>query len=248
MTIAKSRIEFVGLTDAGRRRPYNEDSFGIDAALGLLLAADGMGGHEAGEVASKMAVENISEFIGRLNGGADPRSATAATAIGNAVSAACRRINDKNKENGCRDGTGMGTTIVGLWLLEDEKKAVVFHVGDSRVYRFRDNKLIQVTRDHTAYEQWMDEGGWGDPPKRNVIARALGPWPDAKVDTRIEELISGDVYLLCSDGLSNMVGDRYMESTLCSRSDLRSAAGELIKMANENGGKDNITVILARYN
>ncbi|OHC78444.1 MAG: hypothetical protein A3G18_08925 [Rhodospirillales bacterium RIFCSPLOWO2_12_FULL_58_28] len=247
MTALTSRIEFVGLTDSGRKRPYNEDSFGMDAASGLLLVADGMGGHDAGEVASKMAVDNISEFLSRFNGGDGSRSATAATAIGSAVSAACRKINDENKKNDCRDGTGMGTTIVGLWLLEDEKKAAVFHVGDSRVYRLRDHKLTQLTRDHTAYEQWMDEGGWGDPPKRNVIARALGPWPDAKADTRIEELLGGDVYLLCSDGLCNMVGDRYIELILCSQPDLRSAASDLVTMANENGGKDNITVILARY-
>lgn len=266
------QFDVAGLSDVGRKRRLNEDSFGIDRELGLLVVADGMGGHDKGEVASGLAVATITDFLYEY----DPDSAfdgdDAANASDETVSRAARdlelaaghrhqiravhaavkmantRIFDENRAQGYNEGAGMGTTVVGLWLLDPDDHAAIFHVGDSRLYRFRDGRLSPITRDHTLYQDWLDNGGAGEPPRRNIILRALGPWPEVEVEVQVHPVMAGDIFVICSDGMSGMVTDEEMEKALrgSAGGDLDAACRHLIEMANEAGGNDNITVILAR--
>jgi serine/threonine protein phosphatase PrpC len=154
-----------------------------------------------------------------------------------------------NRERGLPEGRGMGTTIVGLWLADGLSKGVVFHVGDSRLYRFRDGRLDQITRDHSLYQAWVDSGRSGDPPNRNIIMRALGIVDDVEADISVQEMLAGDIYLLCSDGLNGMVPDDTIIDILAEieLTGLEPAWRQLIQEANDHGGKDNVTVILARF-
>jgi protein phosphatase len=157
-----------------------------------------------------------------------------------------RKINEMNRARNFPEGSGMGTTIVGLWRLENDQQAIIFHVGDSRVYRYRSGRLVQLTRDHTLYQEWLDDGGHGVPPNRNIITRAIGPSPEVEVDASVQYLVKGDVFLLCSDGLTGMMDDDVIEQTLRSHSDLAAICEALVRLANDGGGTDNITVTLAR--
>jgi protein phosphatase len=271
-------FEAAGLTDTGRRRADNEDSFLIDEGLELFLVADGMGGHATGKVASQTAIEAIVDFIyeydpelfaasalpeGAANrspadrGGAPANSAADDTTLVEeqpvafgvtqaAIVNPNRKINQINPERQFPDGSGMGTTMVGLWLLQPNSKALVFHVGDSRVYRFRHGRLTQLTRDHTLYQEWLDSGGQGVAPKQNIITRAIGPLPDVEPEMSVQSLVSGDIYVLCTDGLTGMVEDGIIEEMLQNNSDLQAACELLVRLVNERGGTDNITVTLAR--
>lgn len=167
--------------------------------------------------------------------------------IQTALASSNRKINELNRAHNLPEGRGMGTTIVGLWLLENDQRAILFHVGDSRVYRYRGGRLVQLTRDHTLYQEWLDDGGHGVPPKRNIITRAIGPSPAAEADVSVQNLMKGDVFLLCSDGLTGMVDDAVIEQTLRSNSDLAATCEALVRLANDGGGTDNITVTLARW-
>jgi protein phosphatase len=143
----------------------------------------------------------------------------------------------------------MGTTVVGMWLPGGLSDAVVFHVGDSRLYRFRAGRLDQVTRDHSLYQAWVDAGRSGEPPNRNIIMRALGIVEDVEADISIQSIQAGDIYLLCSDGLNGMVPDDTIIDILAEieQTGLEPAWRQLIQEANDHGGKDNVTVILARF-
>jgi protein phosphatase len=143
----------------------------------------------------------------------------------------------------------MGTTLVGLWLPGLKDLAVLFHIGDSRLYRLRDGQFSPLTRDHSLYQAWLDNGGVGEPPNRNVILRALGIWPDPEAEVQMVQTRPGDLYLLCTDGLNGMIDDDEIATILTSRlpaSDLDDLCRQLIQRANERGGRDNITVVLAQ--
>jgi protein phosphatase len=273
------RFEAAGLTDTGRRRADNEDSLLIDEDMGLLLVADGMGGHATGKLASQTAIEAILDFLyeydpelfaasalpGAAPGPADgnPTNQASATAdnddttvveeapvafgvIQAAITISNRKINQMNRAQQFPDGSGMGTTIVGLWLLPPGTKVLAFHVGDSRIYRFRGGRLMQITRDHTLYQEWLASGGQGVAPRQNIITRAIGPLPDVEPEMSVQSLRTDDIYLLCSDGLTGMVDDKVIEQMLSDQSDLQGLCEALIQLANERGGTDNITVTLAR--
>ncbi|GEO35872.1 hypothetical protein SAE02_00200 [Skermanella aerolata] len=143
----------------------------------------------------------------------------------------------------------MGTTLVGLWLPHGLSQAVVFHVGDSRLYRFRKGRLDQVTHDHSLYQAWVDAGRSGDPPNRNIIMRALGIVDDVEADFSVQPIQADDIYLLCSDGLNGMVPDDTIIDILADigETSLDAAWRQLIQEANDHGGKDNVTVVLARF-
>ncbi|MCK5295388.1 MAG: serine/threonine-protein phosphatase [Alphaproteobacteria bacterium] len=263
-----------GQTDVGRKRDHNEDAFCIENELGLLVVADGMGGHAAGEVASGIAVETVPDFIyecdpelfkapdsieveglAKIDTDAtmaeeiDSDAVLSAKIVAAAVINANKRINDENLVRGMKEGHGMGTTIVGMWLLEDTSKAAVFHVGDSRLYRLRGNKLIQITKDHSLYQEWLNRGAEGEPPKSNIILRALGPYDEVEPEVSIQELKSGDVFMICSDGLTDLVNDEDIAEVLkeLDSNTLDDGCSKLIDMANEKGGKDNITVVMTCY-
>lgn len=269
------RIMVAGLTDVGRRRSENQDRFGIRDDLGLILVADGMGGHGGGAMASAMAVEEIFRFVesnvprqesteaadrGEERSGAPmaegvglgprrgwpPAVTTVPAVVQAAVERASQAINEVNRARQLADGIGMGTTLVGIWILEHANRCAVFCVGDSRLYRLRQGALAQLTRDHTAYQTWIDDGRPGSAPRKNVITRALGPKPHAQADIGIEELMKDDVFLLCSDGLTGMVDDELIKETLRAHADPESACRRLVALANEKGGADNVTAVVAR--
>ena len=223
-------------TDPGRKRRINEDSFVI--APPLFAVADGMGGAQAGEVASALAAGALEES--GANGGGERR-------VAELIQEANRRVHERATTDAAT--AGMGTTITAA-LVEPDGRVVFGHVGDSRAYLLRDDTLEQLTNDHTLVAELVRRGELSPGeaevhPQRSVITRALGTDPDVDVDTFAVEAQAGDVYLICSDGLSSMVDGEDIEQILRqNRSDLVSAARALIQAANRGGGEDNITAVL----
>jgi len=166
-----------------------------------------------------------------------------------AVRHANETVYSLNKEKVPKSGRNMGTTIVGIWFYSGLEFAVIFNVGDSRLYRFRGGKMIQLTVDHSLYEKWKTEGMKGPAPKKNIITRAVGPMQSVDPDVNAQRAIPGDLFLICSDGLTGMIDDPTIEEVL-SQTDpknLEKYARELIDLANQNGGKDNVSAILVAY-
>jgi protein phosphatase len=255
MAILSSALEFASATDPGRVRSHNEDSIGLDPEVGLAVLADGMGGYNAGEVASGIAVAVVSAEIKRaLNGCSlhtvDPETgATGAERIAREHSAkANTSIFEAARSQ--PQYSGMGTTLVVALFFDN--RVCVAHVGDSRLYRLRGDKFEQITRDHSLLQEQIDSGmitreAAKLSQNKNLVTRALGI--DAEVDTEVHvyETQPGDTYLLCSDGLSDMVEDEDMQLTLTSlQANLQLAADQLVQQANDNGGRDNISVILIK--
>ncbi|HYH19085.1 MAG TPA: protein phosphatase 2C domain-containing protein [Azospirillum sp.] len=257
-----------GLTDVGRMRARNEDSFGIEPDLGLAVVCDGMGGHAGGDIASRTATEAIVDFLAEFvpaNGGAaipadldltlagggaiDTAVQNAVATVRSAVQVANRRLAVLNTERGYPDGRGMGTTVVGTWRLDGSDKLVAFHAGDSRLYRLRGGELTQLTRDHSLYQVWLDQGSRGPAPQRNIIVRALGTMQDVEPDVSVHGVRADDIYMLCSDGLTGMLPDPAIAAILrdTGRGDLDTTCRHLVSLANERGGHDNITVVLSRF-
>ncbi|HSO98884.1 MAG TPA: Stp1/IreP family PP2C-type Ser/Thr phosphatase [Solirubrobacteraceae bacterium] len=229
--------EAVVRTDTGRQRRGNEDS--SFARAPLFVVADGMGGAQAGEVASQLAVEVFGEGL-PPEGSAEERLATR-------VREANRRIHRLSRSES--EHAGMGTTLTAA-LLEDAVLAVA-HVGDSRAYMFRGGSLQRLTRDHSLVGELVEQGKLTEEqaeehPQRSIITRALGPEPDVQVDTWSYPVQAGDILLLCSDGLTSMIGEDAITRILTGAPDLRRAADRLIDEANEAGGRDNITAVLFR--
>ena len=230
--------ERAGLSDPGRRRRRNEDSFVVEPPL--FVVADGMGGAQAGEVASRLAASAFREF----HEADDLEASERVTAI---VQEANRRIYDRAAED--RSVSGMGTTVTAA--LVEEGRITIGHVGDSRAYRFRGGELEQLTDDHSLVADLV-RGGRLSPeeadthPQRSVITRALGTDPQVDVDTTTVDAEPGDVFLLCSDGLTSMVSDEEILRIVSVTDSLDAAAAELVKAANRSGGEDNITVVLFR--
>lgn len=248
-----SRMDVAGVTDVGRKRRHNEDSLLAAPDLGLIVVADGMGGHDKGEVASRLAVESLVAHMLKhapaIDVDGNDRLRRQLDLLRDAVNAANRRVFDENAAQGYPEGAGMGTTIVGMYLLHPADHVGIFHVGDSRLYRYRDGALEQLTRDHTLYQDWLDSGQAGTAPRRNVILRALGPWPQLEIDVALDRVLGGDIYLACSDGLTGMVDAEAITQVMreaAGGGDLAEACGRLVRLANESGGDDNITVVMAR--
>ena len=248
------RIEIVGLTDVGRARDHNEDFIAWEKGLGLLLLADGMGGHNAGEVASKMAVESIAQEIkgssGLLKEGAQSMDEDAVCLSMGAISNANQSIFSEAATQ--PQYAGMGTTLV--MALFHEATITIAHVGDSRLYRLRKGVLEQLTVDHSLYQE-MIQGGYMSAEEaekklnKNMITRALGINIDVDIDVQQQTVETDDIILLCSDGLTDLVSDLEIQLTLAnSKSDIKMAAEKLVAKANDKGGIDNISIIIARVN
>lgn len=240
-------LEMASATDRGRIRSQNEDSLIADAELGYAVLADGMGGYNAGEVASRIAVATVESEVRKM-GVAAMTAPGIERAVAAHVVAANRAIYEAARRNAAY--AGMGTTLVmALWRVDG---MVTAHVGDSRLYRLRDGALEQVTRDHSFLQEQIDQGLIAPElaryaPSRNLLTRALGIDPRVDVEVHTHRTQPGDLYLLCSDGLSDMLDDRAMTATLTQGSQqLDRLAEALVRQANENGGRDNISVILAR--
>jgi protein phosphatase len=223
-------------TDTGRQRQANEDS--LLARSPLFVVADGMGGAQAGEVASLTAVQ---AFEGGLPGGSHEDALQAS------ISSANRTIHDRAHSDPSL--AGMGTTITAAAVDSERELVVIGHVGDSRAYRLRDGILQRLTRDHSLVEEMRRRGQITeeqaeDHPQRSIITRALGPEPEVEVDIQSVPSEPGDVFLLCSDGLTTMVGDERIRDLIVSSPSLDVATRSLIEEANRAGGRDNITVVL----
>jgi len=241
------KTQVFGLTDVGRRRESNQDALLVAPERGLYAVADGMGGHAAGEVASHIAIEALSEVlrdVAFLTDHTDPK--TAGTRLQVAFVEGNQRICDSVVTRG--EWRGMGTTIVALVTLED--RAVIGHVGDSRAYLLRDGTLRRLTDDHSWVSEQVRMGLMTDEeahrhPMRNIVTRALGNRPALDVDINEAEAVPADVFLLCSDGLNSMLTDREISETLhANRQDPEVACQKLVEAANAKGGEDNITVIV----
>ncbi len=224
-------------TDTGRQRRANEDS--LLARAPLFVVADGMGGAQAGEVASRIAVDMFEEGLGDT---VDPESALAAQA--GAANARIHELSHSNAEH-----AGMGTTLTAVYVAPEQ--VAIAHVGDSRAYRMRAGELLRLTDDHSLVDELMRQGKITpeeaiDHPQRSVITRALGPEPSVEVDTRSYAARAGDVYLLCSDGLTTMLAEERVAELMRSHVRLHDAGEALVAAANEAGGRDNITVVLFR--
>lgn len=229
-----TNVTLYARSDVGLVRTNNEDSFLTDPRRGLAIVADGMGGHAAGEIASRLTVERISELVKAPDSfwpfGKAQREQT------NLIES-IRQANIKVRETAALDGTltGMGTTVVVLWVRG--RRAHVAHVGDSRIYRYRRGGLVQLTRDHS----WPSEDG----SMRNVLMRAVGAEDKVEIDHRLLDVAAGDIFLLCSDGLTRPVGDEGIANTLRDYKDGEKASDRLIELAKQNGAPDNVTVVLA---
>jgi serine/threonine protein phosphatase PrpC len=246
------RFKACGLSDVGLTRLHNEDYFEIDPQHKLYVVADGMGGHSYGEIAAQMAVRAIHEFIHRAN----DRDTTWPMKMddrlerhSNILRMAVRKAHDTVMTAISKDGSlhGMGTTVVGLLL--SGATAAVAHVGDSRAYRLRNGRLDQLTQDHTWVHEQVIAGLLSKEqarshPLKNVVTRALGGESEVVVDVREVKVQPGDLYLLCSDGLTGMLSDADLRERLGSGRSLHEICRGLVNDANARGGLDNVTVVL----
>lgn len=250
------RTVAAGISDVGLQREHNEDSFAILSEQELYVVADGMGGHRAGDVASRMATDTIVEFF-RSTATEDvtwpfhfdARLSEEENRLLTGVRLANRQIVELSTRS--REHHGMGTTVVGCLFSPPKGKMYIGHVGDSRAYRVRDGVIQQMTRDHSLVNDYLlampelTEEQRSELPK-NVITRALGMQEQVTVDLQADDSRPGDVYVLCSDGLSGMVDDEEMLRIVLETKDLHEACQKLISAANEHGGEDNITAVVVR--
>ncbi|MCP3869687.1 MAG: serine/threonine-protein phosphatase [Gammaproteobacteria bacterium] len=234
-------IDIASRTDKGLLRDNNEDALASFPEHGLVVLADGMGGYASGEVASHLAVETVGTMLLL-----DSRGATLRAAVEAANTAILQAI-DKRP-----DYEGMGTTLV-VATFQDQRVRYA-HVGDSRIYRLRGGRLEQLTRDHSIIQELVDQGFFESIDearsagvKNNIVTRGLGITHEIEVETGVSEVHSGDLYLLCSDGLSDMVADQVLEETLCDGGrDLSETCDRLLDLAIGMGGRDNISLVLVR--
>ena len=251
------KIRYAAKTDVGMKRTHNEDYFSLIEDEQLFIVADGMGGHASGEVASKMAADAVSEFYQRTK----DEDATwpykmdrQLSYIENRLVCGIKLANYRIFEAAGRDlrYKGMGTTIVAALI--NGEKIYIAHVGDSRAYRLRNGSIHQITRDHSLLEDYKDakpdmtDEEQRNFPHKNVITRALGMRDSVQVDIKHEMIQDGDVFLLCSDGLSGMVEDPAILQIVQTSADLERAVAELVDQANRAGGTDNITALLLQCN
>lgn len=234
----------IGKTDPGMVRDNNEDSIITRPDLGLAVLADGMGGHQAGEVASAMAIDLVNQFFenaaqrsGKLN---------YSEIVSDSIMLANSAIFELSKNK--PDCAGMGSTVVVTFF--DGDKVYVGHVGDSRLYRFRDGDLQQVTEDHSLVQELVSRGLLSkeeaiESTNKNLVTRALGIDESVEIDVAEEDWKPGDIYLLCSDGLNDVLRDEEISNIVASSKDnLEQALDTLIKTVNEKGGPDNVSIIL----
>ena len=244
--------EIVCLSDTGKVRGGNEDAVAAEPALGLAILADGMGGYAAGEVASRMAVDEVrSELTSALPHLLLKSGAELGQSIVEDLRFAANRANESIVKLAGResDYEGMGSTLVIAVLSAD--RIHIGHLGDSRAYRFADGRIQQLTRDHCWIDEQIEAGNLpaeaiADPRYKNIVTRALGIEDEVDLEVHEHPAAHGDIFLLCSDGLTDMVTDAEMESILAVNESLTGRAQRLVDTANGNGGKDNISVILMR--
>jgi PPM family protein phosphatase len=251
----KGKLAHVEVSDVGKVRDHNEDAIGTQPDIGLWVLADGMGGYNAGEVASGIAVKTILEMVtaacktekrGDIESGTGYMRQT--IVLRDAILRANKVINQTaQSQPQCE---GMGTTLVAS-LFYDNRVSIA-HVGDSRLYRLRGNRFEQITMDHSLLQELVDRGFYSQEEaqrstNRNYVTRALGVEANVDVEVQEIEVQKGDYFLMCSDGLPDMVEDEDIHLTISTFSnDVKTVGEQLIKLTNDNGGRDNVSVILVR--
>lgn len=253
--VSNARVLAAGETNVGMKRTHNEDNYAVLEDNHLYIVADGMGGHSSGEVASKMAIDTLHEFFQATD--ADPEGTwpykmdKARGYEENRLITSIKLANLRIHESAQKDPKlkGMGTTLVSIYAVDEG--VLIGHVGDSRVYRLREGELEQLTEDHSLLNDYikmkkLSQEEIDNFPHKNVIVRALGMKETVKVDTLLDQPKPGDIYILCSDGLSGPVTDDEIQQIATSTKDLKAASSHLIQKANENGGPDNVTVVMAK--
>jgi protein phosphatase len=246
-----------GLTDVGLQRDHNEDSYAVLAEYNLYIVADGMGGHRAGDVASRLATDAIAEFFRSTSQEDatwpfhfDTSLSEDENRLVTGIRVANRRIFERSIRS--RDCAGMGTTVVGALYSKKKHRIFIGHVGDSRAYRVRGGVIKQLTRDHSLLNDYLTampeltEEQRAELPK-NVITRALGMQDSVSVDLVSDEPQVGDVYLLCSDGLSGMLTDEQILEIMSSNDEPGELCRRLVTRANDHGGEDNVTALVVRF-
>ena len=248
-------MEAAGATHPGRVRARNEDAFGIEEDLGLSMVADGLGGHAAGDVAARMAIQEILRYLREADTDPTPKETEDDdTAPRLTIGFLAEAVKQANKtihlaSRNLPECAGMATTIAAVLLLRGF--AFLAHVGDTRIYRLRAGKLVRLTVDHSMAEEYLRaRGSKADPElvRRNAgtLTRCLGTRADVRVAAQLDRCAPGDVYLLCTDGLWGPVDDEAIARAIMDARDMKSAAERLVELANEAGGSDNITAVLVR--
>lgn len=251
-------ITYGACSHVGMKRDHNEDSYMIYPEQHVFVVCDGMGGHASGEVASKLACDEIKQFFemtGKDHEATWPfKLDKTSTYDENRIAVAVKLANQSVYERSQNDPKcrGMGTTFVGM-AFTDEGKAIVAHAGDSRAYLFRKGELKRITIDHSLVEEYIRMGRLTEEeaknfPQKNIILRALGQQPKLEVEVNTHKPEDGDIYLICSDGLSGMIDDDRMREILRAKGgDLEACSQAMIDAANAAGGLDNVTCVLARW-
>ena len=248
-------LDVVVRTDPGMVRSHNEDAVFGDAERGLVILADGMGGYNAGEVASGMATTLLSNDLLPIIETCRPQDIDAASGKRLAHKHLIEEVTLTNDSiyraaQSQPQYAGMGTTLVVAWFFDN--LVTVAHIGDSRLYRLRDGEFQQITRDHSLLQEQLDSGMISAEEARfsqnkNLVTRALGVDPEVELEIHDYDVLPGDLYLLCSDGLNDMVEDEEIGLTVQTlQANLELAGDQLIQMANDNGGRDNVSVILVK--
>jgi PPM family protein phosphatase len=251
----KGKLVHVEVTDVGKVRDHNEDAIGSQPEIGLWVLADGMGGYNAGEVASGIAVKTIIDLVVEACKREKRNEIEAGTGymrqtivLRDAILRANKVINQTaQSQPQCE---GMGTTLVASLFYDD--KVSIAHVGDSRMYRLRANRFEQITMDHSLLQELVDRGFYSQEEaqrstNRNYVTRALGVESNVEVEVQEVDVQKGDYFLMCSDGLPDMVEDEDIHLTISTfNNDVRTVGEQLIKLTNDNGGRDNVSVILVR--
>ncbi|KAB5619725.1 serine/threonine-protein phosphatase [Pseudomonas putida] len=249
-----------GHSDTGPVRQHNEDHFLIDPRLELLAVADGMGGHQAGALASALALESLRDclthqlaHVARTSSDPDATcqvpSMQALSVLHEALEAVNTRLYAHNHTRQLSEGRGMGTTLTGVWRPQVGGPLLAFHVGDSRLYRYRHGELEQLSRDQTWYQQALDAGHFDRLPARNVLLQAIGPAPRVEPQLWVQAVQAEDLLMLCSDGVHGCLPHHEMARVLegAGRDNLAASSQRLIRLAAEYGGRDNATVVLVKF-
>ena len=249
-----------GHSDTGPVRQHNEDHFLLHSGLELLAVADGMGGHEAGALASALALETLRDCIAceKAQGAwvsSDPDatcqvpSMQAVGALHKALASVNARLYALNTAQQMSEGSGMGTTLTGVWRPHADGPLLAFHVGDSRLYRYRGGELEQLSRDQTWYQQALDAGHFDRLPARNVLLQAIGPSQRVEPEILVQSVQPEDLLMLCSDGIHGSVPHHEIALLLrnVGRDNLEATSERLIQLAAEYGSRDNATVVLVKY-
>lgn len=244
MVFTTFEFDAIGLSEIGHVRKENEDAFSINKEMGLFVLADGMGGRKGGRIAADLAIQSFSHFS---NDCFKEEKVSVDRATGLFIDG-YQYMNEEvfkqgQIERGCE---GMGTTFCALLLLDHE--ALISHIGDSRIYLFRQNELVQMTEDHTLRNEALKRYGPSEEnlPSKHILSRAIGPYPTATPAIEVCPINKGDLFLICSDGLTNSLDDRQIKEILLQGEELASISKNLMQVALNYGGKDNITFILVR--